>query len=157
MSFAHPTNILKSLLADWDAKAADKACLSHKLHICFCSPTGKVVLRMATGLIAKLKLRTRYKTPAMRYFTLEDKLALRLRGELLVQTLRLRVGGELFGKVNFLWHVSWMCLSPYLPHVHVLHAADIEVDLDNDRQHTHARLLAISWYCIAKSLCWIQH
>ena len=53
-------------------------------------------------------------------------------------------GGELFGKVNFLWHVSWMCLPPHLLHVHVLHAADIELDADKGRQPVHATL-PISW------------
>ena len=35
-------------------------------------------------------------------------------------------------------HVSWMCLSSHWPHVHVLHAADIELDADNGRQPIHA-------------------
>ena len=158
VSFAHQnnrtTNILKSLLADWDArmktvhsgdsahlpgvpqaekKAADKACLCRKLHICVCSPTGKVVLRTAASLIAKLEIRTPYTTPARRDLV-EGKLALHLRR-------------ELFGKVNFLWHLSWMCLSPYLP----------QLDADKGRQPIHARPLPISWSCMAQSRCWIQH
>ena len=67
-------------------------------------------------------------------------------------------GRKLFGKVNFLWHVSWMCLCTSLPHVHVLHAADIELDTDKDRQlDSRKGLFAISWNCMAQSRCWIQH
>ena len=108
MSFVHQKNrtttILKSLFADCntkmktvhsgdsadllkvslgEVKAADKACLCCELHISVCSTTGKVVLRMAAGLIAKLKLRTSYRNPARRDFV-KVKQTLYLRGELLV-------------------------------------------------------------------------
>ena len=64
---------------------------------------------------------------------MEGKLPLHLGGELLVPLdadAAAASAGKLFGKVNFLWNVSWMCLSPHLPNVHVLDAADIELDAD---------------------------
>ena len=75
---------------------------------------------------------TAYKTPARRDFA-EGKLALHLRGELLGSLdgdAAAASGGKLFGKVNVLWHGSSMCLSPYLSRVHVLRAADFELDAD---------------------------
>ena len=89
-----------------EKKAADKACLCRKLHIC-------VVLRMAAGLIAKLKLRTPYKPPARRDLV-EGKLSLRVRGELLVPLdadAAAASCGKLSSKVNLLWHESWMRFS----------------------------------------------
>ena len=49
-------------------------------------------------------------------------------------------GGELFGKVNFLWHAPSMCLSPNSPHVE--HAEAIDLFPDKGRQPIH---IAISW------------
>ena len=87
-----------------EKKAADKARLCRKLPICVCSSTGKVVLRLAAYLIAKLKLRTPYETRARRDLV-EGKLALHLRGELLVlldADAEAASGGKLFGKQSVL-------------------------------------------------------
>ena len=73
---------------------------------------------------------------------MEGKLALHLRTKLLVPLDAddaAASGGSCFFNVNFLWHVSWMCLSPYLLHVNVLPAADIKLDADKGRQPIHAR------------------
>ena len=89
---------------------------------------------MAVGPVAKLQLGTPYKTPARRDLV-EGKLALHLRGALLVPSdadAAAASGGKLFGTVNVLWHVSWMCLYPYL--LHVLLGADFELDADKGCQ-----------------------
>ena len=89
---------------------------------------------MEAGLIAKLELCTPYITQARR-----DLVEARWRCICEESCECLRCGRcgcecwELFGKANFLWHMSWMCFSPDLQHMHVLHAADIELDADKGR------------------------
>ena len=100
-----------------------------------------IVLRMAAGVIAKLKRRMPHKTPARR-----DVLEYKLGAAVPRRTARPLDAnaagcecGKLFCEVNVSRHVSWTCFSPHLSHVHVLFTADIELDADKGRQPIHAR------------------
>ena len=156
VAFAHSNartcNIMKALQADWDCKtgtissasvpdlpeqskaekaAEGRAALCRSLHMCVCSASGRLTLATVARLYKCLKSHTLYKTIG-RSQLVEGKIALHLRGEPLAVVdpagaeAAAVAGGEMAVE-DVLWHISWVCLSPYLPHVHVLSCDSYEV------------------------------